>query len=205
MDLDGMAQIAPDPTVLRGFDDTRPTIIFVGRPVPNKRQDDIIRVFAHYRHAFAANARLVLVGGSNETNQYEEELRQLVQTLDLDGEVTFTGHVSDQQLVAYYRVADAFLSMSEHEGFGVPLLEAMYFDIPVIAYAAAAIPYTMGRAGIVVREKNMLQIAERLHHVIEDLDFRAEILAGQRRRLRDFAPSKVQAMLRLYLDEFIAG
>jgi glycosyltransferase involved in cell wall biosynthesis len=205
MDLDGIAQITPDPTVLRGFDDTRPTIIFVGRPVPNKRQDDIIRVFAHYRHAFAANARLVLVGGSNETNQYEEELRQLVQTLDLDGEVTFTGHVSDQQLVAYYRVADAFLSMSEHEGFGVPLLEAMYFDIPVIAYAAAAIPYTMGRAGIVVREKNMLQIAERLHHVIEDLDFRAEILAGQRRRLRDFAPSKVQAMLRLYLDELLAS
>jgi glycosyltransferase involved in cell wall biosynthesis len=205
MDLDSMSQITPDPTVLRCFGDTRPTIIFVGRPVPNKRQDDIIRVFAHYRHTFAANARLVLVGGSDETNQYEEELHQLVQTLGLDGDVTFTGHVSDQQLIAYYRAADAFLSMSEHEGFGVPLLEAMYFDIPVIAYAAAAVPYTMGRAGIVMREKNIVQIAERLHHVMEDRDFRAEILAGQRRRLRDFAPSKVQAMLRLYLDELLAS
>jgi glycosyltransferase involved in cell wall biosynthesis len=162
-------------------------------------------VFAHYRHTIAANARLVLVGGSNETNQYERELHQLVQTLDLDGDVMFTGHVSDQQLIAYYRVADAFLSMSEHEGFGVPLLEAMYFDIPVIAYAAAAVPYTMGRAGIVIPEKNIPQIAERLHRVMEDRDFKAEILAGQRRRLRDFVPSKVQAMLRLYLDEFLAG
>jgi glycosyltransferase involved in cell wall biosynthesis len=205
MDLDSMSQITPDPTVLRCFGDTRPTIIFVGRPVPNKRQDDVIRVFAHYRHTFAANARLVLVGGSDETNQYEEELHQLVQTLDLAGDVTFTGHVSDQQLIAYYRVADAFLSMSEHEGFGVPLLEAMYFDIPVIAYAATAVPYTMGRAGIVMREKNIFQIAECLHHVMEDRDFRAEILAGQRRRLRDFAPSKVQAMLRLYLDELLAS
>jgi glycosyltransferase involved in cell wall biosynthesis len=205
MDLDGMAQITPDPKVLRYFSDTQPTIIFVGRLVPNKRQDDIIRVFAHYRHTYAANARLVLVGGSNEANQYEREVRQLVQTLDLDGDVMFTGHVSDQQLIAYYRVADAFLSMSEHEGFGVPLLEAMYFDIPVIAYAAAAVPYTMGRAGIVIPEKNIPQIAERLHQVMEDRDFRAAILAGQRRRLRDFAPSKVQAMLRLYLKEFLAG
>jgi glycosyltransferase involved in cell wall biosynthesis len=205
MDLDGMAQVTPDPKVLSYFSDTRPTIIFVGRLVPNKRQDDIIRVFAHYRHTFAANARLVLVGGSNEANQYERELRQLVQTLDLDGDVMFTGHVSDQQLIAYYHVADAFLSMSEHEGFGVPLLEAMYFDIPVIAYAAAAVPYTMGRAGIVIPEKNIPQIAERLHQVMEDRDFRAAILAGQRRRLRDFAPSKVQAMLRLYLKEFLAG
>jgi glycosyltransferase involved in cell wall biosynthesis len=81
----------------------------------------------------------------------------------------------------------------------------MYFDIPVIAYAAAAVPYTMGRAGIVMQEKKIPQIAERLHHVMEDSEFRAEILAGQRRRLRDFAPSKVQAMLRLYLDEFLAG
>jgi glycosyltransferase involved in cell wall biosynthesis len=100
-------------------------------------------------------------------------------------------------------VAHAFLSMSEHEGFGIPLLEAMHFDIPVIAYAAAAVPYTLGEAGILVEEKSFSQIAEIFHRVMTDETFRSQILAAQRRRLRDFAPQKVKAMLKLYLDELL--
>jgi glycosyltransferase involved in cell wall biosynthesis len=175
----------------------------VGRPVPNKRQDDVIRVFAHYRQRFAPTARLILVGGSDEANDYVEDLRQLVRRLDIRRHVTFTGLVDDRQLVAYYRVAQVFVSMSEHEGFGVPLLEAMYFDLPVIAYAAAAVPYTLGQAGILVHEKNFSTIAELVHRIISDEPYRAQILAAQRRRLKDLAPQKVKAMLRLYLDTLL--
>jgi glycosyltransferase involved in cell wall biosynthesis len=203
LDLEALGRIQPSPTVLRDFGDSRPTILYVGRPVPNKRQDNVLRVFAHYRQQYAPTARLVLVGGSDETNRYEEHLHELVRDLGLGQNVTLTGLVDDARLVAYYRVADAFLSMSEHEGFGVPLLEAMYFDVPVVAYAAAAVPYTLGQAGILVGDDTYAAIAERLHHVITDTAYRSAILAGQRRRLRDFALPKVQAMLKFYLDELL--
>ena len=89
------------------------------------------------------------------------------------------------------------------EGFGVPLLEAMYFDVPVVAYAAAAVPYTLGQAGILVEDDDYGTVTERLHRVITDTTYRSQILTGQRRRLRDFAPQKVKAMLKLYLDELL--
>jgi glycosyltransferase involved in cell wall biosynthesis len=203
LDLEALGRITPDPKVLRRHGVGRPTLIYVGRPVPNKRQDDVIRVFAHYRQRFAPTARLILVGGSDEANDYVEDLRQLVRRLDIRRHVTFTGLVDDRQLVAYYRVAQVFVSMSEHEGFGVPLLEAMYFDLPVIAYAAAAVPYTLGQAGILVHEKNFSTIAELVHRIISDEPHRAQILAAQRRRLKDLAPQKVKAMLRLYLDTLL--
>ena len=203
LDVETLGRIQPDPGVLRAFGDGRPTVLYVGRPVPNKRQDNVLRVFAHYRQQFAPTARLVLVGGSDEASRYEEQLRELVRDLGLGPSVTLTGLVDDAQLVAYYRVADAFLSMSEHEGFGVPLLEAMYFDVPVVAYAAAAVPYTLGQAGILVEDDDYGTVTERLHRVITDTTYRSQILTGQRRRLRDFAPQKVRAMLKLYLDELL--
>jgi glycosyltransferase involved in cell wall biosynthesis len=205
LDLEAIGRIQPDPGVLRRFGDGRPTILYVGRPVPNKRQDNVLWVFARYKQQFAPAARLVLVGGSDETSRYEEELRELVRDLGLCQSVTLTSLVDDTQLVAYYRVAHAFLSMSEHEGFGVPLLEAMYFDVPVVAYAATAVPYTLGQAGLLVEDHNFAAIAERLHRVTTDTAFRGQILASQRRRLKDFTPQKVKAMLRLYLDELLDG
>jgi glycosyltransferase involved in cell wall biosynthesis len=190
LDVEALGRIQPNPGVLRDFGDGRPTILYVGRPVPNKRQDNVLRVFAHYRQQFAPTARLVLVGGSNEASRYEAQLRELIRDLGLEQSVTLTGLVDDAQLVAYYRVANAFLSMSEHEGFGIPLVEAMHADVPVVAYAAAAVPYTLGQAGILVADGNYAAVAERLHRVITDTVYREQILAGQRRRLRDFAPKK---------------
>jgi glycosyltransferase involved in cell wall biosynthesis len=205
LDVEALGRVPPDPEVLRRFGDGRPTLLYVGRPVPNKRQDKVLRVFAQYQQQCAPTARLVLVGGSNEASRYEEQLRKLLRNLGLGQSVTLTGLIADTQLVAYYRVADVFLSMSEHEGFGVPLLEAMYFDVPVVAYAAAAVPYTLDQAGILLEDDNCAAIAERLHQVIIDTAYRNEILEGQRRRLRDFTPQKVKAMLKLYLDELLDG
>ena len=203
LDLATVGRIPSDPQIVQRFADGPPTILFVGRLVPNKRQEHVIRAFAYYRQTFNAMAHLILVGGSDETRRYEGELRDLVQELGLGCHVTFTGPVDDTQLVAYYRTARVFLSMSEHEGFGVPLVEAMYFDLPVVAYATTAVSYTLGPAGVLVQEPNAVAVAETLHRVMTDNDFRAQILAGQRRRLKDFAPEKVKAMFRLYLDELL--
>jgi glycosyltransferase involved in cell wall biosynthesis len=191
LDWEALGAVRPDPEVLQGFEDGRPTILYVGRLVPHKRQNNVIRVFAEYQ------------GGADGASRYERELHELVRALGLWQNVTFTGLVDDHQLVAYYLVANAFLSMSGHEGFGIPLLEAMHFDVPVVAYAAAAVPYTLGQAGILVQETNSPEITERLHQVITDTAFRSQILAGQRRRLRDFAPQKVKSMLKLYLNELL--
>jgi len=204
LDLEALGRIRPDPQILRRFADGPPSILFVGRPVPNKRQDNVLRVFAHYRQTFDAAAQLVLVGGSDEASRYEDELRKLASELGLSRHVTFTGRIDDTQLVAYYRTARAFLSMSEHEGFGVPLVEAMYFNLPVVAYATTAVPYTLGPAGVLVHEPNVTLIAETLRRVMTEGDDRDQLLAGQRRRLKDFAPQKVQAMLKWYLDELLA-
>jgi len=134
--------------VLARWDHLRPLLLFVGRVSPHKRQDDLIRMLAYYRACVDPDARLVLVGGYRDQPQYHARLTELVTALHLEPAVTFAGAVSAAELVAYFRSASAFVSLSEHEGFGVPLLEAMRFDVPVIAYDAAAVGETVGGAGV---------------------------------------------------------
>jgi glycosyltransferase involved in cell wall biosynthesis len=201
LDLEGLARTAPDPAVLARFGDGRPMLLSVGRLTPNKRQEDAIEVLATYRRAFDATAQLVLVGSGAEAPAYEAELRARARAAGAAGAVTLAGVVDQAALVAYYRTAAVFLSMSEHEGFCVPLLEAMRFDLPVVAYAAAAVPDTLGGAGILVRDKRAPAIAATIHRLRTDRTFREAVVARQRRRLRDFAPAKVLGMLRLFLAE----
>lgn len=204
LDLERLGRVCPDPQVMQDGLAGPPSILFVGRPVPNKQQERIIQAFATYRQRYNADARLVLVGGSDEADRYTAELQTLGRALGLEQQIRFTGHVNEAQLVAYYRTARAFLSMSAHEGFGVPLLEAMYFHVPVVAYAATAVPYTLGTAGLLLHEPSSTVAAAALHQVMVDGEVRTQVLARQHRRLQDFAPTKVQAMLRLYLDELLA-
>src|SRR5439155_16659710 len=115
-------------------------LLFVGRLSPNKRQDDVIRVFARYNRFVERRSRLILVGSWRGMERYLHELQTLVRDFDLQDYVLFAGHVTPAELVAYYRSADLFLCMSEHEGFCVPILEAMHFDVRVLAYSASAVP-----------------------------------------------------------------
>jgi glycosyltransferase involved in cell wall biosynthesis len=107
----------------------------------------------------------------------------------------FTGPVPDEDLAAFYRWADAYVSLSEHEGFCVPLIEAMAADVPVVAYAAGAVPETLGGAGLLFAPKDLELAAELLGTVVYDHDVRARVLDGQRRRLQDFAPSRIEERL----------
>ena len=186
-------RIRPDRKVLKRWQDGL-NVLFVGRVSPNKRFEDIILTFYYLKRFVRPDARLFLVGAAQGMETYLEFLQALVKRLDLP-DVIFTGHVSGPQLMAYYRCASVYLSMSEHEGFGVPLLESMHFGVPIVAYQAAAVPETLDGSGILVKEKNYAAVAGLIGLLAEDDNLRARIVAQQRERLEDFLPERVGARL----------
>jgi glycosyltransferase involved in cell wall biosynthesis len=109
----------------------------------------------------------------------------------LDDRFIFTGAVPDEELAIYYRYAAVYVSMSEHEGFCVPLVEAMATDVPILAYAATAVPDTLGNAGVQFAPKDLEQAAELLGSLAFDDALRAAVIAGQRRRLLDFGDVRI--------------
>jgi glycosyltransferase involved in cell wall biosynthesis len=170
-------------------------VLFVGRVAPHKRFEDLILTFAHLQRHVRADSRLLLVGAKRGMEVYAAYLDALVGRLGLR-DVVFAGHVSGAQLAAYYRRASVYLSMSEHEGFGAPLLESMFYGVPIVAYKAAAVPETLGGSGILVKEKDHAAVAELIGLLSEDSELRNRTIAAQRERLRDFLPDRAQARLR---------
>jgi glycosyltransferase involved in cell wall biosynthesis len=175
----------------------------VGRLAPNKRQEDVVKVFAVYRRTCQPSARLFLVGTSNSA-AYERALRAFVQRLGVE-EVHLVGRVPDEDLSAYYRGADVFVSMSDHEGFGVPWLEAMAFGLPVISFAAAALPETVGTGGILVSERDYGEIAALVDLVMRDELVRARLVEAARARVEEVRALKPETQYRELLYELAAG
>ena len=166
--IDRLLSINADKTILGKYSGTT-NILTVGRVVPNKNVHHLIEVFAHYHSDYNNNSRLIIAGkGGEGFNAYPKILHRVVQKLDLTNAVVFTGGISDEELKAYYLVADAFVTVSEHEGFCVPLVEAMSMKLPITAYASSAIPETVGDAGIVWSERNPLLIAESIDRIVRD-------------------------------------
>ena len=185
--LDGEA----DPFVARDFDDEWVNVLFVGRVIPNKRFEDLIRTFHVYKTRFNPRSRLILVGAHSGFETYLAMLHGLVARLGVH-DVYFTGHVSNAELAAYYGVADVLLCASEHEGFCVPLVEAFHMGVPVLAYAAAAVPSTLDGGGVLFGDKDPQHVAALVDAVVSDGELRERILAAQdaaldRLRSRDFA------------------
>lgn len=141
-------------------------ILHVGRVAPNKCIQDVIKSFYFYHHKIDPDSRLWLVGGDIDTEIYKAELVKLTYDLGLKEAVTFVGSVSDEELKAFYQSSDLYLLMSEHEGFCVPLLEAMAASIPVVAFAQEAVVETGKDYIYAVEEKNYPLIAELMSHVI---------------------------------------
>ena len=180
----GAFDAAPDGEVLRRYGDGRTNLLFVGRLSPNKKQEDLVRIFYHYKR-IDPRSRLLLVGSARQVPRYRQLLDELVRRLGVE-DVVITGGVSHAALVAYYKSASAFVCMSEHEGFCVPLIEAMRFDLPVIAFDSSAVAETLDGTGLLVREKRHAAIAELVRCVVEDKAFRDEIVAKQRRRCEQY-------------------
>jgi glycosyltransferase involved in cell wall biosynthesis len=168
------------------------TWLFVGRLAPNKAQHDIVKAFAAYRRFHNADARLHLVGGGREDG-YAHTLRRFIHALGLDDAVTLAGGVSPSELAAYYRAADVFVVCSEHEGFCVPLLEAMHHRVPIVAFAAAAVPETLGEAGLLFDVKDPCTIAAGAQRVVGDTGLRRQLIDAGARRVRDFDISRTGA------------
>jgi glycosyltransferase involved in cell wall biosynthesis len=193
----------PDKVILDRYNDGKTNILYIGRVAPNKRHEDIIAAFSCYKKYYDTDARLFLVG-DNVIALYQSRLDEYVKKLGVK-DVYFTGKVSFNEILAYYKVSDVFLCMSEHEGFCVPLIEAMYFDIPVIAYSCAAVPETMSGAGVLLQEKDPLETAGVINKAVTDTTLRSEIIKGQQKRLTDFSYEKTSALFLSYLSRFIQG
>ena len=178
-------------------------ILFVGRIVPNKRIEDHIRLAEQYKRYIDSYYRFIFVGRYDGLPRYYNAIRAMIlQYRMLPDRFLFPGAVTDGELAAYYRWADVYVSLSEHEGFCVPLVEAMAADVPVLAYAAGAVPETLGGAGLVFAPKDLEFAAEMVGSLVYDRDVRTDIIQGQRRRLADFALPRVESRLRDVLAEF---
>lgn len=160
--------------------------LFVGRLAPNKCQHDVIGGFAVYRRSFDPAARLVLAG-SPSSHRYLRALQDLVAGLSLDGSVTLAGGVSARALRRAYERATVFVCCSEHEGFCVPVVEAMGLGVPVVAYRAAAVPETVGDAGVLLDDKDPLTVAVAVADVLADRRRRDAHIAAGRERARQLS------------------
>lgn len=160
--------------------------LFVGRVAPHKCQHDVVKAFAAYRRGYDPAAELRIVGAPS-SDRYDAALRSLVDALDLGGAVEITGGVRAGELAAHYRAADVFVCLSEHEGFCVPLLEAMHHRVPIVAFASTAVPETLAGAGIVLPRKDATTVAAAVHRVVSDDALRAALAEAGVERLGDFA------------------
>lgn len=180
----------PNKKLMETYQDGKTNILFVGRLVPNKCIEDILFSYMEYRK-INANSRLILVG-SDAFTPYVGKLHLFCRD-HLVPDVVFANKVSFSDILAYYRVADLFLCLSEHEGFCVPLLEAMTFQVPIVAYASTAIPKTLGDAGVLldVMEKDPTKIAAVMNAVLSDNSLKEQLNANAKKRLMDFAPEVI--------------
>jgi L-malate glycosyltransferase len=191
----------PDPVLGRMLADGRTNLLFVGRVTPNKRQEDLVRLASYWRRFISPDVRLLLVGKLPRRRSYYDALQSFFYEEGFTpAEVIFTGHVDHAELLACYAEADVFVSASAHEGFGVPLVEAMLMDVPVLAYHAGAVPDTLGDAGVQYSDARVDEVAEMAHRLVADGALRQAVLAGQRERLQAFAPETVEAALKAYVE-----
>lgn len=190
----------------KSYADARTNILFVGRIAPNKRHDNLLRVLAYYKRNISSAVRLLAVGklprretghGVTVEAHYLDALTRLYSELGLEPrDVVFTGEVTHDELLAYYEASHVFVSMSEHEGFGVPLVEAMLKRIPIVACRGTAVGETLGDAGLQFDAPDIAEIAEASALLAQAGPAREAVLRGQDKRVQDFATDKTLAKLR---------
>ena len=185
----------PTLSIQKKYSDHKVNILFVGRVVPNKRQEDLLKVFFYYQNYINRFSRLLIVGSYNGMERYYNKLRNMSDELKLN-DVVFSGHIRFEDVLAYYRSSDVFLCLSEHEGFCVPLLEAMFFELPIIAYNKCAVPGTLKGSGVLVNSKDHYAISEMIHEIVKNDDFRQKLINKQNKVLNEYNESKIASELK---------
>ncbi|MBI4827471.1 MAG: glycosyltransferase family 4 protein [Nitrospinae bacterium] len=187
------------------YGDGKTNILFVGRMAPNKGHGDLLRAFHVYRRHLNPNSRLVIVGGYSPGARYFESLKAFVKAYNIP-DVEFTGFVSDERLGGYYAAAAVFLCLSRHEGFCVPLIEAMGAGVPVAAYPVTGVAGTLNGAGMAIDPAaSPAEIAEALHELVTNQPLRAKLIEGQRARAADFGYEKTSALFRRVIERVVEG
>jgi L-malate glycosyltransferase len=204
--------VVPDFGHLRGpsnfmqagaFDDDWVNILFVGRMIPNKKIEDVIRAFHAYKRWFNPRSRLLLVGSHGGFERYLAMVHDFVARIGA-ADVHMLGHVSNEELAAYYEIADVFLCASEHEGFCVPLMEAFHMGVPVVAHAATAVPATMDGGGLLYDDKDPIAIAGLLDALVSNAALRESVLAKQDAALDRLLAKDFGGMLLRFVEETLA-
>jgi glycosyltransferase involved in cell wall biosynthesis len=186
------------------FDDEWTNILFVGRVIANKKIEDLIRIFHAYHTVFNPRSRLIVVGMYTMFERYLAGLTHMAAELGLS-HVHFTGHITDEELVAYYEIGDLFLCASEHEGFCVPIVEAFYKQVPVVAYAATAVPGTMDGAGVLFDGKEPLHVAALMDAVLSNPRLQDAIVDGQLQAVRRLQAKDFAGTLLGFVDRILSG
>ncbi|MFA5044168.1 MAG: glycosyltransferase [Kiritimatiellia bacterium] len=194
----GAIDTRADRRVLRALRDDRINILFVGRCAPNKCLEDALNAFGYFQKTVEPNARFIHVGSSAGLERYQALLNVYARNLRLN-QVVFAGAVPQSELTAYYEAAHLFLCMSAHEGFCIPLIESMAHNLPVLAFAAGAVPETLDGAGVLVREKRWDYIAEMMGQLTRRGPLREAVLRGQQKRLERYQKRSLEAELKEYL------
>jgi glycosyltransferase involved in cell wall biosynthesis len=193
VDPDRIRRAPRQPVLEKVLSDGLFNFLFVGRIVPNKKIEDHIKLAEHYKRYVDTEYRFIFVGKTDGVPRYYNMIRALVAEYQMPADrFWFTGAVPEDELATFYRFASAYVSLSEHEGFCVPLLEAMAADVPVLAYGSTAVPDTLGGAGICFTPKDLEFAAELLGELAYNDDLRAQVIAGQRRRLDDFGAERLR-------------
>jgi glycosyltransferase involved in cell wall biosynthesis len=196
VDLSRITTPARRPALDALFDNELVNFLFVGRIAPNKKIEDHIRLAEHYKRYVDAYYRFIFVGRTDAVPRYYSTIRALLSEYQMLNErFIFTGPVPDDELAVYYRHAAVYISLSEHEGFCAPLIEAMAAGVPVLAYGAAAVPETLGGAGLQFAPKDLEVAAELAGALAFDDGLRARIIDGQRRRVADFGDDRIERHL----------
>ncbi|MFH0954081.1 MAG: glycosyltransferase [Verrucomicrobiota bacterium] len=188
----------PHRGTLKRYGDGLTNILFVGRCVPNKRFEDLLAAFHYFQKYVEPASRFLHVGSFAGTERYYALLLTRARDLQLQ-HVEFAGSLRQDELNACYRSASLFLSMSEHEGFCIPLIESMVHDVPILAYAAAAVPETLDGAGVLFHEKRYDLVAEMMGRLVRDQALRNAVIRGQRERLARFEKRDLEGELRACL------
>jgi glycosyltransferase involved in cell wall biosynthesis len=187
-----------DHRLVKRYRDGFTNIVFVGRCAPNKRIEDLLFTLYYCQKYVNPETRLIHVGSFAGLERYQGMLRTKAMELRLNHFVV-AGSVRPDELRAYYQAADVFLCLSEHEGFCIPLLEAMGHRIPVIAYNAGAVAETLDGAGVLLNEKRFDVLAELIQRSTSDESLRAGIIQGQDARLKKFETMDISGLMKSFL------
>ncbi len=197
--LDDLA-LTPDHGILAQFGGRRlKNILFVGRMAPNKCVEDLISAFGWLNKCIDSATRLMLVGSEMSCPRYYAMLRMLAGRLGLSN-VVFARFLTGGQLAAYYQAADLFVCASRHEGYCLPLIEAMYYGVPVVARCIGGMPEAMGGAGVMFDNAGSRVLAELLHRMLVDDGLRQEIITSQTKRISEIKARNPAEEMKVLID-----